>query len=64
MTRRLLLESLRGLRDRQIRPEGVADPDTFMVRAVSPRLPDGTAWADAGRTFMQARLGEGFGYEP
>lgn len=27
------------------------------------KLPDGTPWADAGRPFMTARLGAGFGYE-
>jgi phthalate 4,5-dioxygenase len=64
MTRRLLLESLAAYRDRNIRPHGVGDPDTFMVRAVSLHLPEGTSWADAGRPFMQAKLGAGFGYEP
>ncbi len=64
MTRRLLLEVIAALRDRQIRPQGVANPDTFMVRAVSLRLPEGTGWADAGGAFMRASLGGGFGYEP
>ncbi len=64
MTRRLLLESLAAYRDRQIKPEGANNPDIFMARAVSLRLPEGTPWADAGREHMQAKLGSGFGYEP
>jgi len=63
MTRRLLLESATAYRDRGIRPKGVSDPDTFMVRAVSMTLPEGTPWADAGRMPMTARLGAGFGYD-
>ncbi len=63
MTRRLLLESTRSLRDSGTRPAGATEPDTFMVRAVSMRLPDGTPWADAGRPHMTAKLGAGFGYE-
>ena len=64
MTRRLLWESIAAYRDRKIKPVGVADPDTFMVRAVSLRLPEGTPWADAGQAHMRAKLGAGFGYEP
>lgn len=64
MTRRMLLESARALRDSGIRPAGATEPDTFMVRAVSLRLPEGVPWADAGREHMTARLGAGFGYEP
>ena len=63
MTRRLLLDSAAALRDRGIRPKGVTDPDTFMVRAISMKLPQGLPWADAGRPFMNAELGAGFGYE-
>jgi phthalate 4,5-dioxygenase oxygenase subunit len=63
MARRLLLETATALRDRGVRPQGVAEPDVFMVRAVSLRLPDGTPWADAGGTHMTARLGAGFGYD-
>ncbi len=63
MTRRLLLESVAAYRDRGVKPQGVADPDTFMVRAISMKLPEGTPWADAGRTHMTARLGAGFGYD-
>ena len=39
MTRRLLLETLGAYRDHGTRPKGVTDPDVFMVRAVSLRLP-------------------------
>lgn len=63
MTRRYLLESLTAYRERGIKPQGVSDPDIFMVRAVSLQLPEDTAWQDAGRPHMQARLGEGFGYQ-
>lgn len=64
MTRRLMLESAKAFRERGIKPAGVDDPDTFMARAVSLRLPEGTPWADAGRDHMRAHLGSGFGYEP
>ncbi len=63
MTRRLLLESVAALRDCGQRPTGVDAPETFMVRAISIRLPEGMPWADAGQTHMTARLGAGFGYE-
>ncbi|WP_424138321.1 Rieske 2Fe-2S domain-containing protein [Roseomonas chloroacetimidivorans] len=63
MTRRLLLEAAAALRDRGQRPVGVSDPETFMVRAVSMTLPEGTPWQDAGREPMRARLGAGFGYQ-
>ena len=62
-TRRLLLESVAAYRDRGIKPAGVDDPDIFMVRAVSLRLPEGASWVDQGREHMRARLGAGFGYE-
>ena len=39
MTRRLLLETLGAYRDHGTRPRGVSEPDVFMVRAVSLRLP-------------------------
>jgi phthalate 4,5-dioxygenase len=62
MTRRLLLEAAGAYRDRGIRPNGVDNPDAFMVRAVSLTLPDATSWIDFGRPHMSARLGAGFGY--
>jgi phthalate 4,5-dioxygenase len=64
MTRRLLLDAAKALRDRQIRPAAIARPELLMVRAVSLRLPEGTSWADAGAVHMRAELGKDFGYEP
>ncbi len=64
MTRRMLLDSLAAHRDRGIRPPGVAQPDTFMVRAVSLHLPPDASWSVAGAEFMRARLGADFGYVP
>jgi phenylpropionate dioxygenase-like ring-hydroxylating dioxygenase large terminal subunit len=63
MTRRLLLDSVAALREQDIKPAGVDNPDVFMVRAVSLRLPEGAPWAEAGGPFMRATLGSGFGYE-
>lgn len=64
MTRRFLLETLKALRERGVKPPGVSDPDTFMVRAVSLRLPPEATWSEAGSDFMRARLGSDFGYSP
>ncbi len=64
MTRRFLLDSVIAHQERGIRPRGVTDPQTFMVRAISIRLPAGTPWAEAGQSFMRARLGADFGYAP
>lgn len=64
MTRRFLLDSVAAHQERAVKPRGVDSPDTFMVRAVSLTLPVGTPWAEAGRDFMQARLGADFGYAP
>jgi hypothetical protein len=63
MTRRLLLETLGAYRDHGTRPKGVTEPDVFMVRAVSLRLPPEDSWVDVGAEFMRARLGADFGYE-
>jgi hypothetical protein len=41
----------------------VTDPDVFMVRAVSLRLPPEDSWVDVGAPFMRAQLGVDFGYE-
>ena len=64
MTRRFLLETVAAYRQRQIKPPGVDDPQTFMVRAVSLSLPPDVPWAQAGRELMGARLGADFGYTP
>jgi phenylpropionate dioxygenase-like ring-hydroxylating dioxygenase large terminal subunit len=62
MTRRLLLEAVSAYRDRGIEPNGVTNPDIFMVRAVSLTLPENTSWVEYGRPHMAARLGAGFEY--
>jgi len=64
MSRRMLLDALDSYSSSGVRPRGVDDPDVFMVRAMSLTLPSDTTWHEAGRTFMQARLGSGLGYEP
>ncbi len=63
MTRRMLLETAHAFAESGQRPERFADPDLYMVRAVSMKLPKDEAWNEAGRGPMTARLGEGFGYE-
>jgi phenylpropionate dioxygenase-like ring-hydroxylating dioxygenase large terminal subunit len=63
MTRRLLLETVRGLRSGGTEPQGVRDPATFMVRAVSLTLPAGVSWQERSE-HTQARLDAGFGYTP
>ncbi len=64
MTRRYLLENLAALRDRAERPAGAAQPETFLVRAVSLTLPVGTPWDEAGASFMRAEPGTDLGYAP
>jgi hypothetical protein len=64
MTRHFLLETLAALQQRGIRPAGVDNPETFMVRAVSLSLPAEARWAEAGRELMRAELGADFGYTP
>lgn len=64
MTRRLLLETLRSLRERGIKPAGVEDPDCSMIRALSLRLPSDVPWTQVGGEYMRANLGSGFGYTP
>ena len=63
MTRRMLLESLGAYRDHGTKPKGVTEPDVFMVRAVSLRLPPEDSWVDVGAEFMRAQLGADFGYD-
>jgi phthalate 4,5-dioxygenase oxygenase subunit len=63
MARRLLLESVAAHQNSGKKPKGVDDPDIFMVRAISIRLPETTAWAEGGGPFMVAKLDTGFGYE-
>lgn len=63
MTRRLLLETVKNLRSAGTAPQGVSDPSTFMVRAMSLTLPTGLSWQE-GAEHMKARLDAGFGYTP
>jgi hypothetical protein len=50
---------------KQQRPARSADPDLWMVRAVSLRLPVAASWKEEqGRQAMTAALGTDFGYEP
>jgi phenylpropionate dioxygenase-like ring-hydroxylating dioxygenase large terminal subunit len=62
-TRRLLLETLAGFRDRGLRPRSADDPAAFMVRAVSVHLPADKPWHEGCARYMQARLGADFGYD-
>lgn len=62
MTRRVLLENACALRDQGTRPERLADPDLYMVRAVSLTLAKEAVWTDVGATHMKAELGKDFGY--
>ncbi|MDB5532620.1 MAG: ring-hydroxylating oxygenase subunit alpha [Hyphomicrobiales bacterium] len=64
MTRRVLLEAVNSLRDQGVKPAGVEDPDTFLVRAVSLRLPPGDNWREASQPYIVARPGSDFGYTP
>ena len=64
MTRRVLLEALATFEGKGIKPAGVEDPDTFMVRAVSLSLSNNLSWREAAGQHMVARLGAGFGYVP
>ena len=62
MTRRVLLEHAGALRERAARPQNYADPDLYMVRAVSLTLPKSDIWSDVGAPHMKAELGKDFGY--
>jgi phenylpropionate dioxygenase-like ring-hydroxylating dioxygenase large terminal subunit len=63
-TRRVLLEAAKKLAAQEQRPVSTAAPDKFMVRAISITIPEGGDWMVQGRDHMQAKLGEGFGYQP
>ena len=63
MTRRWLLDSISEYEQHRVRPAGADNLEVFVVRALSLTLPDGARWAEAGRPFMKARLGSGFGYQ-
>ena len=63
-TRRLLIDAARKLQVEQVRPVSAQRPESFMQRAVSLTLPAGSDWKAAGAQFMQAKLGQDFGYVP
>jgi len=62
--RRLLLELAAALRDKGVKPVRVDDPDLYMVRAISVRLPKEASWLAECKDYMRAELGKGLGYEP
>ena len=62
MTRRLLLEAVSAYRDRGIKPNGVSNPDTFMVRAVSLTLAGDHVMGRFRPSAHAAKLGADFGY--
>lgn len=63
-TRRLLLELVKAHQESGAKPTRVHDPDLYMVRAMSVRLPKDQSWLEKCGCFMRAELGKGFGYEP
>ncbi|MBC5767310.1 Rieske 2Fe-2S domain-containing protein [Ramlibacter albus] len=63
-TRRVLLEATKKLAAQEQRPVSTTDPDKFLVRAISITIPEGGDWMAQGKDFMQAKLGQGFGYQP
>ncbi len=63
-TRRLLIDAARKLQADQLRPVSAGRPESFMQRAVSLTLPAGADWKTEGAEFLQARLGQDFGYVP
>ena len=63
VTRRFLLDKIEAVRTANANVADVADPDLFMIRAVSVTVPHGQDWVEACATHIQARLGEGFGYD-
>ncbi len=62
--RKLLLQAIAEYRDNGSCPAGVAEPDTFMVRAVSVTMENEADWLEVCRPHMKAELGKDFGYAP
>lgn len=62
-TRQFLLKAVAAHQETGAKPAGADDPHTFMVRAVSMRLPADADWRDAAAGPMTAKLGADFGYE-
>ncbi|MDE2363611.1 MAG: Rieske 2Fe-2S domain-containing protein [Hyphomicrobiales bacterium] len=63
-TRRMLLKLAADLRDKGQKPLRCDDPDLYMVRAISVRLPRDADWRSECKEYMRAEIGKGFGYEP
>ena len=64
VVRRSLLEAIRAYAQSGQVPAVVHDPDASMIRAIGVRLPPDTPWWGGGdKNFMEARLGQGFGYD-
>jgi phthalate 4,5-dioxygenase oxygenase subunit len=63
LTRRMLLDGVKALREQGVRPTGADAPETFMVRAVSMHMPVGSDWQQTAAGPMTARVGADFGYE-
>jgi phthalate 4,5-dioxygenase len=63
-TRRVLLEAVKKLAAEETRPASAAQPDKFLVRAISITIPVGGDWMAAGKEFMRAEPGKDFGYQP
>jgi len=63
-TRRQLLDVVRKLAADGSKPASADDPKRFMMRAISITIPAGGDWMQLGAEFMQARLGQDFGYQP
>lgn len=61
--RRVLLDGVKKLAQ-GTPPASASSPDSFMLRAISLTIPAGTNWVEAGRDFMKAEVGKGFGYTP
>jgi phenylpropionate dioxygenase-like ring-hydroxylating dioxygenase large terminal subunit len=63
-TRRVLLDTVKKLRDAGQRPPSARAPERFRVRAISITIPAGADWVAAGGEYMRAEPGKPLGYEP
>jgi phenylpropionate dioxygenase-like ring-hydroxylating dioxygenase large terminal subunit len=61
--RRMLLDTTHKL-EQGVKPVSAAQPERYMLRAVSITIPAGGDWEALGRGYMTAELGKGFGYVP
>lgn len=63
-TRKMLLDSVHKLQAEGVRPPSAMRPELLMLRAASLTIPAGGDWMQLGGEFMQAKLGQDFGYTP